>query len=137
MSDAVVGRAAANKLKAVGARIADLRHQARLTQDELANIIGVARATLATIETGRNRAGAETTLAIADYFRVSMDWLLCREMLSKAAIPPALVGDAQVSAPERELLDTFRSTDRQGRTMMLRFAKALRGEAAVEREAAA
>lgn len=124
-----------DKLKAIGSRIAGLRHQARLTQQELADIIGVARATIATVETGDSRAGVVTTLAVADYFRVSMDWLLCREALPKSAVPIALVGDAPMTAPEKELLDTFRSTDRQGRSMMSRFAKALRSEAPA-REAA-
>lgn len=99
-----------DKLKAIGSRIAGLRHQARLTQQELADIIGVARATIATIETGAERAGVVTTLAIADYFRVSMDWLLCREHLSKAAIPSPLT---TVPEPEAEPDKIVREAQRQ------------------------
>lgn len=67
-------------LKAIGRRVAELRRARDLTQDELADIIGVARGTIGSIETGGNRGGIVTTIAIADYFKVPMDWLLCREV---------------------------------------------------------
>jgi transcriptional regulator with XRE-family HTH domain len=67
-------------LKAIGRRVAELRRQAGQTQDELADIIGLARGTMGSIETGGNRGGIVTMVAIADYFKVPMDWLLCREV---------------------------------------------------------
>lgn len=67
-------------LKAIGRRVVELRRGADLTQVALADIIGVARGTIGSIETGGNRGGIVTTIAIADYFKVPMDWLLCREV---------------------------------------------------------
>lgn len=67
-------------LKAIGRRVAELRNKAGLTQEELADTIGVARGTLGSIETGGGRGGIVTTIAIADHFKVPMDWLLCREV---------------------------------------------------------
>jgi transcriptional regulator with XRE-family HTH domain len=71
---------AVTNLEAIGRRVAKLRRDANLTQDELDDIIGVARGTIGSIETGGNRGGIVTTIAIADYFKVPMDWLLCREV---------------------------------------------------------
>ena len=65
-------------LKAIGGRIRQLRMQRDVGQEELADIVGVSRSTIAGIETGRDRGGIETIVAIADYFKVSVDWILAR-----------------------------------------------------------
>lgn len=80
-------------LKAIGRQVAKLRREARLTQDELADIIGVARGTIGSIETGGNRGGIVTTIAIADYFKVPMDWLLCREVPPGGPIVGQFIND--------------------------------------------
>lgn len=66
-------------LKAIGRRIAELRDGAGLTQEALASDIGVKRSTIANIETGGDRAGIVSIVALADYFKVPLDWLLCRK----------------------------------------------------------
>jgi len=66
-------------LKMIGGRIRKLRLAAKLSQPELAAALGLSsRSTIAGIETGADRAGIETMVAIADYFKVPMDWLLGR-----------------------------------------------------------
>jgi transcriptional regulator with XRE-family HTH domain len=79
---------AMGKLKDIGRRVAELRRDAGLTQEALAADIGLGRGTLAGIETGGDRGGILSMVAIADYFKVPMDWLLCR------GVPPGgpLVG---------------------------------------------
>lgn len=76
-------------LEHIGKRIAALRNDAGMTQDQLAVEIGISRSTLAGIERGKDRAGILSTMAIADYFKVPMDWLLGR------SVPPGgpLTGD--------------------------------------------
>ena len=66
------------KLKDIGRRVAELRSKAGLTQEALAAEIGLSRGTIAGIETGGDRGGILSMMAIADYFKVPMDWLLCR-----------------------------------------------------------
>lgn len=92
-------------LKAIGRRVAKLRRAAKLTQDELADIIGVARGTIGSIETGGNRGGIVTTIAIADHFKVPMDYLLCRE------VPPGgpLLGEFIESPNELAVIAFWRS----------------------------
>lgn len=77
-----------NKLKKIGRRVAGLRKDKDLTQIEAAIAIGIARSTLGEIEIGSEQGGIDSMIAIADYFKVPMDWLLCR------TVPPGgpLVG---------------------------------------------
>lgn len=67
-------------LEDIGKRIAKLRQDAGMTQEALAAEIGISRSTLAGIENGKDRAGILSTVAIADYFKVPMDWLLGRSV---------------------------------------------------------
>lgn len=59
-------------------RIRKLREEKGLTQEELAKILGISRATLASWETGRREPDFETTSKIAEFFGVSIDYLLGR-----------------------------------------------------------
>jgi transcriptional regulator with XRE-family HTH domain len=65
-------------LKTIGRRVRELRKAEGVTQEELAALIGVTRSTIAGIETGGDRGGIETMIAIADHYQVAMDWLLGR-----------------------------------------------------------
>lgn len=67
-------------MKAIGARVRALRkgQPDKVTQNDLAEIIGVSRSTIAGIEAGSDRGGIETMIAIADHFKVPLDWLVCR-----------------------------------------------------------
>jgi transcriptional regulator with XRE-family HTH domain len=67
-------------LKTIGARVRELRIAEGIGQQELAAIIGISRSTLAGIETGIDRGGIETMIAIADHYKVPMDWLLDRKL---------------------------------------------------------
>lgn len=67
-------------LKTIGARIRELRRAEGIGQEELAAIIGISRSTLAGIETGGDRGGIETMIAIADHYKIPLDWLLDRKL---------------------------------------------------------
>jgi len=68
-------------LKAIGGRIRTLRLAAGLSQPQLAAALGLSsRSTIAGIETGGDRASFDLMVAIADYFKVPMDWLLGRKI---------------------------------------------------------
>lgn len=79
--------ASMSTLKAIGRRVQDLRRAEGIGQEELAAIVGVSRSTIAGIETGGDRGGIETMIAIADHYKVAMDWLLGRHL--PAGSPPA------------------------------------------------
>lgn len=59
-----------------GSRLRQLRKEDNLTQKELADKLGLAFSTISMYERGIREPDFETTEAIADYFNVSMDFLL-------------------------------------------------------------
>lgn len=57
-------------------RFRGLRAENDLTQAEVAKILGVSPTTVATWEQGRSKPGLDKTVAIANLFNVSVDYLL-------------------------------------------------------------
>jgi transcriptional regulator with XRE-family HTH domain len=65
-------------MKKIQFRLAFLREERKLSQESLANIIGVDHSTIANYETGARFPKYPILIKIADYFGVSIDWLLGR-----------------------------------------------------------
>jgi transcriptional regulator with XRE-family HTH domain len=61
-------------METLGAKIKHLRN--KLTQEELAAILQVDRSTLASWEVNRREPDIATLCRIADFFKVSIDWLV-------------------------------------------------------------
>lgn len=66
-------------------KIAEMRKQAGLTQSKLSAAIGVSRSTLAMYETNKSEPDFNTISKLADFFGVSVDYLLGRAEKSPAA----------------------------------------------------
>lgn len=64
-------------------RIKLLRSKKKLTQIELARMLGVAQNTLSTWENGRYEPDIASTIKLADFFGVSIDYLMGRDEQSK------------------------------------------------------
>lgn len=62
-----------------GMRIRELRKAKKVTMKELGNMIGVAESTMSLYETGKRKPDPETLSRLADYFNVSVDYLLGRD----------------------------------------------------------
>lgn len=60
-------------------RIRDLRKQSRLSQQALADQIGVFRNTISNWETGYSQISLENAKKVAEYFGVTIDYLLGSE----------------------------------------------------------
>lgn len=60
-------------------RIKELRKQARLSQQTLADQIGVFRNTISNWETGYSQISLENAKNVAEYFGVTIDYLLGSE----------------------------------------------------------
>lgn len=63
----------------LGKRIALLRNKKNITQEHLANALGIARATIAMYETDKREPDNTNLKKIADFFGVSIDYLLGRK----------------------------------------------------------
>lgn len=60
----------------LGSKIKNLRKEMNLTQEQLCEKIGIAQSTLGMIESNKREAGKKTLLKIAEFFGVSVDYLL-------------------------------------------------------------
>ncbi len=71
-----------------GERLKELRRNNKLTQQELANILKVSASTIGMYEQGRRSPDTGTLNEVAEYFDVSVDWLLGRIDLSHSTLNP-------------------------------------------------
>ncbi|MDF2964293.1 MAG: Xre family transcriptional regulator [Paenibacillus sp.] len=69
-----------------GNRIVELRNERRMTQEELARKLEITRASLSHYENNRREPDHETTQKLANFFDVSVDYLLCRTHDRKSAV---------------------------------------------------
>lgn len=108
-----------SNLVEIGRRVRRLRKASKLTQVEAAEAIGLARSYLTEIELGTCRGGIEAMTAIADYFKVPFDWLLCRK------VPPGgpLVGEFLEDPDELALVHFWRSLSMEDRAAIPRLLK--------------
>ena len=65
-------------MEQIGKRLRALREGVRLTQVQMAGILGVQQSRINRYETGQSTPSPEVFLKYADYFDVSMDYLYCR-----------------------------------------------------------
>ena len=62
----------------IGTRIKTLRENRRISQIDLANVLGVSKSTVSMWETGRREPDSAMLINIAEYFNCSLDYLLGR-----------------------------------------------------------
>ncbi len=60
-------------------RIKDLREDRDLRQIDVANATGIDQKTLSNYETGKTNPDSYSLIKLADFFKVSVDYLLCRD----------------------------------------------------------
>lgn len=65
-------------MEQIGKRLRALREGVRLTQVNIAKMLGVQQSMINRYETGRTTPAPEIFIKYADYFDVSMDYLYCR-----------------------------------------------------------
>ncbi len=59
-------------------RIRDLREDADLSQRQIAEAVGITQRKYSYVETGTQPLTDELLVKLADYYNVSIDYLLCR-----------------------------------------------------------
>lgn len=88
----------------IGQRIKSLREQKNLAQKELATILKIGNSTLSQYETGTRTPSDDMKIAIANYFGVSLDFLLGRNEKE-----PASISTDGLSERDIRLVKWFRS----------------------------
>lgn len=77
-------------------RIRDLRKKKGVTQSHLARRIGISRSSVNAWETGLTMPSVSHLIDLADYFNVSTDFLLGRDMQSVVSIEDLKESDARI-----------------------------------------
>lgn len=70
--------------KYLGKHLYELRKSNKLTQQELGDILGLTKQMIGKIEKGERAASIEVINAIADYFKVSVDYLLGKGLFGQS-----------------------------------------------------
>jgi methanogenic corrinoid protein MtbC1 len=97
-------------------RLRELRARTKLRQKDLAAKLGVAQTTIANYEQGSRFPGEKILERIADFFDVSLDYLLGRAESSLRQMPPSAPRDPDsvaLSPLARRYLDTLLSGNRE------------------------
>ncbi|MFC5404990.1 helix-turn-helix domain-containing protein [Cohnella soli] len=97
----------------IGSRLAFLRDQRGLTQEELASSLGISRAALSHYEKNRREPDTETLGKVADLFHVSIDYLVGRTPhanLTMDAEVRQFADELQLELSDEQLLDHFALT---------------------------
>lgn len=106
-------------------KIKELRYENSLTQEQLAEILGIAKNTLCQYEKNKANPSLEIVLKIADYFGVSVDYLLGRED-DFGNITIRSEGE-KLTPREEELMEILRSMPESLQDIALDTVRALAG----------
>lgn len=89
----------------LGKQMKLLRSQHDLTQQALADALSIGKSAIALYETGRRQPDPETLDKIAEFFDVSIDYLLGRTRSS--SVSPSLAPESRVSIQARSLAEAI------------------------------
>lgn len=107
----------------IGNVIIELRKAQGLSQQKLANEIGVSQSTIAQIEVNRNEATSDTLRKLATYFNVSADYLLGLEDDFGSPTANVMSESATLSEKEKALLEAFKKLLPETQDFILRTAQ--------------
>ena len=99
-------------------RLKEIRMECGLKRSKLAKDLDINAGTIANYENEIRQAPYEYLIKFADYFEVSVDYLLGR---TEGEVPVKKA--EQISAEEAQLLAVFRQLDRTGRRRVTEYAE--------------
>ena len=84
-------------------RITEVRQQKNLTQADVAQRLGITRQTYSSYETGKRQMNFETLCMLADFYKLSADYLLGRQ----DALPSFLSDEERDMVAQYRMLDEY------------------------------
>lgn len=103
-------------------RLKDLRSQKGVNQDQAAEACNMSRVALARYETGTRVPRAENAARLADYYGVTVDYLLGRESTSApATIPSQEKAPAERRAEAKRILEQLTDEQYEAALAMLKL----------------
>ena len=101
-------------------RLKELRLEKGLLQKDIATILGKTITCICDWERGRTEPGIEDIKKIANYFEVSVDYLI-----GQTNELDIVQTNANLEQDEKQLLDLYRQMNFQDKNQLIGFAKAL------------
>lgn len=99
-------------------RLRELREENGIRRSTLARELGINAGTIANYENELRQAPYEYLLLFADYFDVSVDYLLGKEKRERLAVRL----DGALTEPERRLIDDYRACSPTGKSRIGEYA---------------
>lgn len=93
---------------AISLRLKEIRKTAKLTQNDIANVLGTTREAYGMYESGKRQISLKVLDDLAQYYNVSIDYL---------------VGRVDSEKEEMELLEAYRKLDSRGKQTILSLVK--------------
>ena len=128
----------------IGSRLRYLRKQDRITQQQLADSIGVAKSTISMYENGQREPDFETLESLADYFNVDMSTFFPGGSTIRSTFPLPSADDKKgeriavpgetLSPEEAEIIRLLRQVPDDQREMALRMINAALDSAEAHRQ---
>ena len=116
----------------LGDKIKDLRKSMNLTQEQLCQKIGIAQSTLGMIESNKREAGKKTLLKLADFFGVTVDFLLSTKIIdtninidtifSGSGTLVSSTENNKLSKEEVKLLENYNKSNNEGKKMIISYS---------------
>lgn len=103
-------------------KLRQIRKEAGITMKQLAVAVGVAEASISFYETGKRQPDIDTLCRLANYFNVSIDYLVGNNTALTASENSERI--FATDAEERELITLFRSITREAKDVILNNARA-------------
>lgn len=100
-------------------RLKELREENGLKRSELARALNINAGTIANYENEIRQAPYEYLIIFADYFEVTLDYLLGRD--KKEIVKPELKG--ALTENERQLIFHYRNSSPTGKSRILEYAE--------------
>ena len=116
------------QMTTIADRLKALRAQKGVNQDTVAEACNISRIALARYETGARVPRAENAARIADYYGVSVDYLLGREeqptQTAESKPTPKEMATADMRAEAKQILEGMTDEQYQAALQYLKFLKA-------------
>lgn len=117
-------------------RLRTLRKQNLLSQQELADKMGVSKQTISQYERGVREPDFESLEALCDIFNVSSDYILGKVNITMRFLTEGdleLLNRPSLSSDELSLLEEYRELNDEGKTIVLNTVRGLAASCAYKR----
>jgi len=101
-------------------RLKEVRQQHKMTQKQVAEMLGIPVRTYQNYERGVNDPDTDVLLDLADFFDVTVDYLVGYSDIARATY-------ISLSEDESHLVDTYRTLDEPGKKAVITLAEGLSG----------